>query len=268
MPFTAAHAAAALPFQRTRLIPSALVIGTLAPDFEYFLTFGPRSGFGHTLPGAFLLTLPLALVVLWLFHRFVKVPFAAALPTSIRLRLIPYLEKFRFSGPSRFASIVFSILLGIATHLVWDSFTHRGMWPYGHWSFLRGVFNVPVLGLIRTTTLLQYCSTLIGLGLLTVWLLSWYRTVPMSNRPSGLQLSAKRKIAAIVLGSGLALIAGLSRGVATAGIPNSRHSLQVFVGEAVVTMLALVWWQLVFIGLIFGKSVALLDSNSHDCPSF
>ena len=39
-------------------------------------------------------------------------------------------------------------------------------------------------------------------------------------------------------------------------------------GEAVVTMLALVWWQLVFIGLIFGKSVALLDSNSHDCPSF
>ena len=37
MPFTLSHAAAALPFRRTRLIKSALVIGCFAPDFEYFI---------------------------------------------------------------------------------------------------------------------------------------------------------------------------------------------------------------------------------------
>jgi hypothetical protein len=236
------------------LIPSALVIGTLAPDFEYFLTFGPQSGFGHTLLGAFVLTFPLALVVLWLFHRFVKVPFAAALPASIEMRLTPYLGRFQFSGLSRFALIVFSVLVGIATHIVWDSFTHSSMWLYQHWSFLRGMSHVPVVGLIQTTTLLQHVSTILGIGVLGIWLLHWYRRSPMSDQRSGPQFSMTRKIAAIVLVSALAVVAGLYRATAVAGIPDSRHSLQVFAGEAVVTTLALIWWQLVLVGMIFRGS--------------
>ena len=35
MPFTLSHAAAALPFRRTRLVMSALVFGCFAPDLEY-----------------------------------------------------------------------------------------------------------------------------------------------------------------------------------------------------------------------------------------
>jgi hypothetical protein len=114
--------------------------------------------------------------------------------------------------------------------------------------------NVPVLGLIQTTTLLQHISTVLGIGALTAWLLHWYRTAPISNPPSGPQLSTTRKIAAIASVLGLAVIAGLCRGFATTGIPASRHSFQVFVGEAVVTALALVWWQLVVIGMVFGGS--------------
>jgi hypothetical protein len=239
-----------------RLIPSALVVGTLAPDFQYFLTLGRHGAFGHKPLGALLLTLPLALVVLWLFHRFVKVPFALALPTSIEERLIPYLEKFRFSGLSRFALIVFSILLGIATHLVWDSFTHESMWLYRHWSFLRGKSDVPVLGLIRTCTLLQHCSTLVGMALLTVWFWRWYRAAPVSDRPPRNHLTATRKIAAITFVLGLAIIAGLYQGIAVAGIPNSRHSLESFAEKAVVISAALLWWQLLFIGVVFGKSIS------------
>ena len=37
MPLTIAHPAAVLPFRHSRLPISALVIGSLAPDFEYFL---------------------------------------------------------------------------------------------------------------------------------------------------------------------------------------------------------------------------------------
>jgi hypothetical protein len=74
VPFTLAHGAAALPFRRLHLVFSGLLVGTFAPDFEYFLRLSPDDGFGHTLLGTFVLTLPLALLVLWLFHTFVKLP--------------------------------------------------------------------------------------------------------------------------------------------------------------------------------------------------
>ena len=46
MPFTPAHVAAALPFRRTRLIWSALIVGTIAPDLEYYVRLNAdgRSG--------------------------------------------------------------------------------------------------------------------------------------------------------------------------------------------------------------------------------
>ncbi|MFY9676569.1 MAG: DUF4184 family protein [Terriglobales bacterium] len=72
MPFTPAHIAAAYPFRRTRFVWSALIVGTMAPDFEYFLRMALEARHGHSFPGVFLLTLPLALVTLWLFHKFVK----------------------------------------------------------------------------------------------------------------------------------------------------------------------------------------------------
>jgi Domain of unknown function (DUF4184) len=62
VPFTLAHGAAALPFRRLHLVFSGLLVGTFAPDFEYFLRLSPDDGFGHTLLGTFVLTLPLALL--------------------------------------------------------------------------------------------------------------------------------------------------------------------------------------------------------------
>ena len=117
MPFTLAHAAAALPFRRSSLVVSALIIGTMAPDFEYFLRLRADHGFGHTLKGAFLMTLPLALFVLWTFHAFVKRLVADLLPDRLQRRLTGHLDGFRFWGTGRTAVIVGSILLGISTHL-------------------------------------------------------------------------------------------------------------------------------------------------------
>jgi hypothetical protein len=142
VPFTLAHGAAALPFRRFHLVLSALLVGTLAPDFEYFLRLSPDDGFGRTLVGTFALTLPLALLVLWLFHTFVKRPVAGLLPDAIQRRLTNHVPEFTFRGPVRFALIVNSILLGIVTHLVWDSFTHANTWPYRHWPVLRRQFHV------------------------------------------------------------------------------------------------------------------------------
>ena len=41
MPFTASHAVAALPFLRTPLPDSALVIGSMTPDLPFYLPLGP-----------------------------------------------------------------------------------------------------------------------------------------------------------------------------------------------------------------------------------
>jgi hypothetical protein len=58
MPFTLAHAAATVPLLRllgSRGVFSALVIGSMAPDFAYFLPLGVRRGQSHGLAARALL---------------------------------------------------------------------------------------------------------------------------------------------------------------------------------------------------------------------
>ena len=247
MPFTLSHAAAALPFRRWRLVPSALVIGTFAPDFEYLLRLSPSGRFGHTLIGSFVLTLPLALLVLWVFHTVVKRPTVMLLPEAIQRRLQDHVGEFRFAGAARFLVIIASILLGIATHLLWDSFTHSTAWPYRHWALLRKPSTVPVLGRLPLYKILQHGSTIVGIGILLAWLVHWYCTsqpsAPLSN-----QLSSRRKATVITVVTTVALIGGILRAIAGRGALTGHAAFNKFVVQAVVTVIALTWWQLVAYG--------------------
>jgi hypothetical protein len=254
VPFTISHAAAALPFRRWRLVPSALVIGTFAPDFEYLLRFSARGRFGHTLVGSFILTLPLALLVLWIFHAFVKRPTVTLLPEAIQRRLQDHLAEFRFGGPARFALIIASILLGIATHLLWDSFTHSTSWPYRHWSVLGQLFTLPIVGPMPLYKVLQHGSTVAGLGILSAWLVHWYRTTQPSAQLRK-QLSSRRKAGIIAVVTIVALVGAVARAVAQAGVPTGHSAFNRFVVQAVVTAMALVWWQLVAYGLAAKSTV-------------
>ena len=69
MPLTIAHPAAVLPFRHGRLPLSALVVGSIAPDFEYVLQLYPRSDFSHTALGLFTFCLPSGMIALWVFQR-------------------------------------------------------------------------------------------------------------------------------------------------------------------------------------------------------
>jgi hypothetical protein len=252
VPFTPAHAAAALPFRRSRLVPSALVIGTFAPDFEYLLRFAPRGRFGHTPLGAVVFTLPLALLVLWMFHSFVKQPAAMLLPEAFRRRLPDASDKFRFGGNPRFLLIIFSILVGIATHLLWDSFTHPNTWPYRHWAILSQPFTLPIAGEMPLYKILQHGSTVVGLAIVAAWLLIWYRTTPPSTLLTK-PLSSPRKAIVIALMMTIALVgAGLR---ALAGMSSRHFGFKHFVAHAVVTALALTWWQLLAYGLFIKAAV-------------
>jgi hypothetical protein len=249
VPFTLSHGAAALPFQRLRLVTSALLIGTFAPDFEYFLRLEALGRYGHTPEGALLFTLPVALVVLWLFHAFVKVPAARLLPDGVQRRLTRYLGEFRFGGAQRFLLIVFSTLLGIATHLFWDAFTHRSPAIDDQWPVLNHLVRVPLLGWIPYYRVLQHVSTILGVAALSLWLLWWYRTTEPSPTLPQPEYSIARRLSIIGVISGVALLGGYIR--ARLGSQAAIHhliSLQ-FLAEFVVTTVAFAWWQLVAFGM-------------------
>ena len=245
MPFTLAHTAAALPLRRFRLVPSALVVGTIAPDCEYFLRFAARGGYGHTIPGAFLLSLPLALLVLWMFHAIVKDPLVRLFPEAIRSRLTAQTGRFRFGGIGRFLLIVVSALIGIATHILWDSFTHDHTWPIRHWRLLRQTVHVPVLGGIPLYRVLQHASTIVGMLLLCAWFVAWYRAAePHPDREQPAMSSLRKWLIASSI-AGLAIAGGILRAMTTAGDMGLDPTREEQLGEGVITAIALAWWLLV-----------------------
>lgn len=249
MPFTLAHAAAALPLRRVRLVWSALVIGTLAPDFEYFLRLAPDDGYGHTLPGTFLLTVPVSLVVLWLFHAVVKAPVVELLPGGVRSRLANEVGEFHFGGASKFVMIVVSILVGVGTHVLWDSFTHPNTWLYRRWPSLHAPIRIPVLGATPIYKLLQHGSTLFGIGVLSIWLLVWYRrTNPRSEATRNGISGSQRFIVVAGIISG-AFAGAVVRATVPLGLPTSHRAQTRFAGLWVATLIALLWWQLVLYGV-------------------
>src|SRR5262250_1484731 len=95
MPFTLAHPAAVVPLARLlgkKVVFSALVIGSMTPDFAYpvpGLTRGPS----HSLSGLFWFCLPVGLASYLLFHLLVKRPRAAALPRALREAVAPLVAR-------------------------------------------------------------------------------------------------------------------------------------------------------------------------------
>jgi hypothetical protein len=126
MPFTPAHTAIVLPFVRSKyLSATALIIGSMVPDFEYFLTMDDKASHGHTLGGIFYFDIPIAIFVAFLFHRFVKINLINNLPLFLQRKFYD-LKKFDFETYFRKHWMIFivSAIIGIGSHLLWDSFTH------------------------------------------------------------------------------------------------------------------------------------------------
>ncbi|MFD0164343.1 DUF4184 family protein [Streptomyces decoyicus] len=174
MPFTLSHAAAVLPaIRRTGaargpLVASALVAGSFAPDMTYYAdTLVPGAmEFGevtHSLPGVLTVDVLVtaALVGGWLLLR---EPLLALLPRAWRSPVHTLLRgrPWKPRGPGELAALVgwflLSAVLGAASHVVWDAFTHPGRW---------GTRLVPGLdgmaGGLPVCTYLQYGTSALAL---------------------------------------------------------------------------------------------------------
>src|SRR6185295_14226025 len=116
MPFTfLAHQAPVLPLKLLRpahVSGTALVIGSMAPDFEYFIRGQPFSTISHTLVGQVVFCLPLTFLVGWL----------------VRDLLGPLLGRFRPTTPILSVRYLACALAGSLSHVAWDGFTHGDGW--------------------------------------------------------------------------------------------------------------------------------------------
>ena len=129
MPFTFSHPALVLPLTRLPkkwVSATGLVAGSIIPDFEKFLKMNDGNTYSHTLPGMFWFDLPLAVLLSLVFHRVVRDPLIDNLPAFLRVRCGPA-RAFDWAVHCRkhYPAVLFSLLLGIVSHLVWDYFTHR-----------------------------------------------------------------------------------------------------------------------------------------------
>src|SRR5438067_1960438 len=130
------HQAAVLPLKMARpqwFSGTALVIGSMAPDFEFALNGRTGWGLGHSLTGQFLFCLPVTLLLTWLVTRLVARPLALHLPEGGAFHLRDFHVLSETSRRPRYwLKVAPSALLGSFSHIGWDSFTHSAGWSAQH----------------------------------------------------------------------------------------------------------------------------------------
>ena len=128
MPFTFSHPAIVLPLAKARLKFSAtgLIIGSVIPDFEYFIRMRNVSLYSHTLTGIFWFDVPLALLVCFLYHLMVRNSLFNNLPSFLKDRFSSY-KYFNWPGyfVRNWAVVIVSIIIGATSHILWDGVTHH-----------------------------------------------------------------------------------------------------------------------------------------------
>lgn len=205
MPLTPAHTAAA-PLLRRLIRPfggtmplSALVIGTMTPDFAYLIRLNPGGGPWHTPLGLLEFCLPVGLATWWVFRIIIGPALLRLLPPGLgvaaRTRVTP--------GPTLrlIPGAIVAVLLGAVSHDLWDSFTHESRW---------GVRQIPALDIpvrlggtesVPGYAILQYASSAIGLFVVGVIIWRWVAAHPKADRhvPMGQRAWRLREVSVLVL---------------------------------------------------------------------
>ena len=168
MPFTPAHPAIVLPFINKRMFSAtALIMGSISPDFEYFFKAAVSSAHSHTVAGMFYFDLPVAIFLCFMFHLLVKDNLINNLPAFLQRRFVPMQRlDFKKYFSEHYAVVIYSIVIGSFSHLFWDSFTHNGGFFVNHLEVYKQVY-VPFQGVnYPLFYALQHISTFVGLFLI------------------------------------------------------------------------------------------------------
>jgi hypothetical protein len=168
VPFTLAHPAAVLPLRGVRYLRTApLMLGAMVPDLPIYLPggFGRHMPLTHTFAHSFTIDLLigyLSLAVLCILQK----PLTALLSARARALCRRALSGFR--RPVEWVYAAPALLIGIWTHLLWDSFTHERGWIVRRVAALSAPLTLgPYNGTVFHA--LQYLSSVLGLCVLVLW---------------------------------------------------------------------------------------------------
>lgn len=165
MPFTFSHPAIVLPgsyFSKKYISLTGLVVGSITPDFEYFLRMKVYSIYSHTWTGIFWFDLPLATILSFLFHLVIRNKLINNLPDFLRQRLIKF-NLFNWINHCKTypLTIITSMLIRIASHILWDSFTHEQGFFVKNSTLLSNDLKINNIN-IPLYKILQHGSSLLG----------------------------------------------------------------------------------------------------------
>lgn len=179
MPLTFAHPAAVLPFSRDSKYVNflAMVLGSMSPDFEYFLRGMPYGEMGHTFIGFIAFNLPIIVIVYFIYQTCIHRTLFSHLPSIFQDTYSQKISSTRFLKVFIF---LYSTLFGMLTHVVWDSFTHLNGFMVKNLSILTYTvhifdFNIPIF------KFLQHGSTIVGITAIICYM--YFRTA--KNRSDG-----------------------------------------------------------------------------------
>jgi hypothetical protein len=161
MPFTLAHPAAVLPLRRycPRLLSfPALFLGSMSPDLGYLCRADRLS---HRWFAGLVFCLPAGLLMLGALY-YLRKPAVRLLPARFQNALLPACQQ-PLGGP---VILIFSLLIGMWSHLFWDSFTHNDGWFVEHLALLQSPVIVVGHRTARVCHLLWYGFSFAGI----VWL--------------------------------------------------------------------------------------------------
>ena len=249
MPATFAHPAAVLPFGffgRRWFNFTALVIGSMTPDFAYFVRRFDVATYAHSFSGTIGFCLPVGLIAFAMF-RPLRAPLCFMLPEPHRSAVAP-LATARLSFTKRSLVVLFaSILVGAWTHTIADSFTHKTGWVVQRVPWMQttlfhiGAADFPV------HQLLQHAGSMLGsLALVSTYLI-WLRRQPRRAPEQRGALRDRTRVLIVLGGMALALAIALPLGwqatTAFTGYTRLRasafqgaiYAVQVFVPLIVVT---------------------------------
>lgn len=177
MPFTFAHPLYAAPLKAIKpkyISLTGIILGSMSPDFEYFIALEPYQSIGHTTLGLLLQAIPLSILFAVLFHYLVKDALAANLPSyfalDARLQNARKLSLWEWKLDTLQKWIVFlvSIVIGFYSHVLVDSFTHSSGYFVARIYLLQDNF----LG-IRIYKWLQHGLSMLGLIVQAAIIIYW-----------------------------------------------------------------------------------------------
>ena len=257
MPFTLAHPAAAIPLRRLlggSGLLSALIIGSLTPDFAYFVPWTVNlmeaRGGTHSLLGLLWFCLPVGLITYVAFHILVKEPATALLPERIAQRLWPLVDREPGLPRASVWAVVLSLMVGALTHPLWDAFTHFGGPAMDMLPFLNTAVGQVFGQTVRVYNVLQHASTIGGLGLLAWWTMRWVRAAPAPDLP-GPRLAPRIRTVLLLTVLMLTAAGAVLGGWRAARVGQGWWAVETFVWHGAVSGMGAFGLSLVLLGIVW-----------------